>query len=127
MLIEEQMSGYVECLGSSSSSPPPSPPPKKSKSKKKSNQVVAGGHLVCINCSTSTTPLWRRDEKGNSICNACGLYYKLHGSHRPTHLKKTQSFTRKRKSVASSCQSFVSCHSSQSNGSTSSSTTVAEG
>ncbi|KAI4243902.1 MAG: hypothetical protein L6R40_003284 [Gallowayella cf. fulva] len=42
---------------------------------------------VCQNCSTSTTPLWRRDEYGSVLCNACGLFLKLHGSPRPISLK----------------------------------------
>ncbi|KPV78542.1 uncharacterized protein RHOBADRAFT_9314, partial [Rhodotorula graminis WP1] len=42
----------------------------------------------CAACGTTSTPLWRRDPQGNSICNACGLYYKLHGQHRPVNLKK---------------------------------------
>ncbi|KAG8358033.1 hypothetical protein FVEN_g4092 [Fusarium venenatum] len=42
---------------------------------------------TCHNCSTSTTPLWRRDEYGAVLCNACGLFLKLHGRARPISLK----------------------------------------
>ncbi|RGP77574.1 putative gata type zinc finger asd4 [Fusarium longipes] len=42
---------------------------------------------TCHNCSTSTTPLWRRDEFGAVLCNACGLFLKLHGRARPISLK----------------------------------------
>ncbi|KAH7160756.1 hypothetical protein EDB81DRAFT_839234 [Dactylonectria macrodidyma] len=42
---------------------------------------------TCQNCATSTTPLWRRDEFGSVLCNACGLFLKLHGRPRPISLK----------------------------------------
>ncbi|KAI8805129.1 hypothetical protein BJ742DRAFT_658586, partial [Cladochytrium replicatum] len=52
--------------------------------------------INCVNCGTANTPLWRRDERGNPICNACGLYYRLHNSHRPVSLKGAVIKRRKR-------------------------------
>ncbi|KAG7195423.1 uncharacterized protein KQ657_003182 [Scheffersomyces spartinae] len=42
---------------------------------------------VCFNCGTQKTPLWRKDPLGNTLCNACGLFLKLHGTTRPLSLK----------------------------------------
>lgn len=41
----------------------------------------------CANCHTKTTPLWRRNPQGEPLCNACGLFLKLHGTVRPLSLK----------------------------------------
>ncbi|MCJ1312066.1 hypothetical protein MMC25_005740 [Agyrium rufum] len=49
--------------------------------------ITDGMQPVCQNCHTSTTPLWRRDEGGSVLCNACGLFLKLHGRPRPPSLK----------------------------------------
>ncbi|CAG8631768.1 19745_t:CDS:1, partial [Racocetra persica] len=42
---------------------------------------------TCTNCHTQTTPLWRRNPEGQPLCNACGLFLKLHGVVRPLSLK----------------------------------------
>ena len=41
----------------------------------------------CSNCKTTQTSLWRKGVHGEPVCNACGLFYKLHGSLRPLSLK----------------------------------------
>ncbi|XP_015281565.1 PREDICTED: endothelial transcription factor GATA-2 [Gekko japonicus] len=51
----------------------------------------------CANCQTTTTTLWRRNANGDPVCNACGLYYKLHNVNRPLTMKKEGIQTRNRK------------------------------
>lgn len=51
----------------------------------------------CANCHTSTTTLWRRNASGEPVCNACGLYFKLHNVNRPLTMKKDGIQTRNRK------------------------------
>ncbi|XP_014476476.1 PREDICTED: box A-binding factor-like [Dinoponera quadriceps] len=53
--------------------------------------------VQCANCKTSNTTLWRRNNSGEPVCNACGLYYKLHNMNRPLSMKKEGIQTRKRK------------------------------
>lgn len=45
----------------------------------------------CTHCLTYNTPLWRRVVEDRSkplqkkiVCNACGIYYNVHGVRRPT-------------------------------------------
>lgn len=51
------------------------------------NPISPGVNLQCTNCHTKTTPLWRRNPQGEALCNACGLFFKLHGTVRPLSLK----------------------------------------
>jgi hypothetical protein len=43
---------------------------------------------LCANCSITQTTLWRRSPQGETLCNSCGLYFKLHGCMRPPTMKK---------------------------------------
>lgn len=58
------------------------------------------GAAKCFNCHTTATPLWRKDDEGKTVCNACGLYYKLHGTNRPLSMKSD--VVRKRSSPGAS-------------------------
>ncbi|KAJ1031736.1 hypothetical protein NDA13_002125 [Ustilago tritici] len=43
--------------------------------------------MSCFKCGTYATPLWRKDDAGHTVCNACGLYLKLHNEHRPVTMR----------------------------------------
>ncbi|KAK0399359.1 hypothetical protein QR680_003005 [Steinernema hermaphroditum] len=66
------------------------------KPKKRQNAQKRTG-VLCANCKTSTTTLWRRNGSGEPVCNACGLYFKLHNVSRPMTMKKDGIQTRNRK------------------------------
>ncbi|XP_029159149.1 GATA zinc finger domain-containing protein 21-like isoform X2 [Nylanderia fulva] len=53
--------------------------------------------MSCTNCGTMTTTIWRRNMKGEMVCNACGLYYKLHGVNRPVTMRRDTIHTRRRR------------------------------
>ena len=57
------------------------------------------GVTSCENCATTTTSLWRRIRGTVTVCNACGVYFNLHGKDRPRELRKDVLFKRKRKST----------------------------
>lgn len=46
-----------------------------------------GGIMKCVNCGCLQTPLWRRGPSGEQLCNACGIYFKNHRTHRPMPVK----------------------------------------
>ncbi|CAG8731471.1 9136_t:CDS:2 [Rhizophagus irregularis] len=52
--------------------------------------------IRCVNCAQTQTPLWRKNEKGQPICNACGLYAKLHNRDRPVAMRKAKIQRRRR-------------------------------
>lgn len=82
------LSGFSSVAPSRPSSPPGS------KHGSTTNLQAAGSNgsdgntpTTCTNCFTQTTPLWRRNPEGQPLCNACGLFLKLHGVVRPLSLK----------------------------------------
>lgn len=54
-------------------------------------------HKECNNCHAVQTTIWRRDRFGNIVCNACGLYYKLHNYDRPGRMRRDEIHKRNRK------------------------------
>ena len=50
----------------------------------------------CTNCGTTSTSLWRRNGEGKPVCNACGLYYKLHNKKRPPSWRRDVTSSRRR-------------------------------
>ncbi|GEQ71945.1 hypothetical protein JCM33374_g5631 [Metschnikowia sp. JCM 33374] len=80
--------------GSKNGSQAPETKPAKSNAAPKANakgnaaqSSTTTSNIECANCFTKTTPLWRRNPQGEPLCNACGLFLKLHGTVRPLSLK----------------------------------------
>ncbi|XP_015789510.1 GATA-binding factor 6-B isoform X1 [Tetranychus urticae] len=80
------------------------PTPNQVKQKRPTSKSHRTGRK-CANCGTSVTSLWRCNSKGESVCNACGLYFKLHNVPRPLTMKKDTIQTRRRKPKNASQQS----------------------
>ncbi|KAL7077555.1 hypothetical protein ACQ4LE_003414 [Meloidogyne hapla] len=49
-------------------------------------QKIKNKFPMCYNCETCVTTIWRRDKNKKLVCNACGLYFKLHKKVRPVKL-----------------------------------------
>uniref|UniRef100_A0A8C6Y696 Zinc finger transcription factor Trps1 n=1 Tax=Naja naja TaxID=35670 RepID=A0A8C6Y696_NAJNA len=61
------------------------------KSKDESQSLLRrrrGSGVFCANCLTTKTSLWRKNANGGYVCNACGLYQKLHSTPRPLNIIK---------------------------------------
>ncbi|ORY57121.1 GATA zinc finger-domain-containing protein, partial [Leucosporidium creatinivorum] len=68
----------------------------------------------CTHCGSVTTPLWRRGPDDELLCNACGLYQKLHQKPRPKAFA-TQANSAKRSQNGAAAQAAASgvppsCH-----------------
>ncbi|WAQ82839.1 hypothetical protein PtA15_3A203 [Puccinia triticina] len=65
---------------------PRSTPQQQASTPQKARQP-SGSSPICANCETETTPLWRRNQSGATLCNACALFQKMKGRPRPISLK----------------------------------------
>ncbi|XP_063155678.1 zinc finger transcription factor Trps1 isoform X2 [Candoia aspera] len=71
--------------------PQPYPGSADNKSKDESQSLLRrrrGSGVFCANCLTTKTSLWRKNANGGYVCNACGLYQKLHSTPRPLNIIK---------------------------------------
>lgn len=94
-LLRQSMNGYTS--NPPTNHPSPNTPPESGLSSAvpsrpgspggSKNGDPNAGPTTCTNCFTQTTPLWRRNPEGQPLCNACGLFLKLHGVVRPLSLK----------------------------------------
>ena len=59
--------------------------------------VKVGRKGVCTNCGTSNTSTWRKDGEGRPLCNACGLYFRIHKIHRPAEWARSGAIMRRQR------------------------------
>ncbi|KAH9406892.1 Erythroid transcription factor [Tyrophagus putrescentiae] len=64
--------------------------------KSHSGRKVKARDVQCTNCGVNKSSEWRRNVRGEIVCNACGLYYKLHNRDRPIHMRRDFIAHRKR-------------------------------
>ena len=70
---------------------------------------------ICSNCRVTKTPSWRKSPDGNNLlCNACGLYQKLHSVSRPFSVTPEGRTKAIKKDLVGlpccSCKSTFSCY-----------------
>ncbi|KAJ3125605.1 Trans-acting T-cell-specific transcription factor GATA-3 [Physocladia obscura] len=83
---------FASLLGGSSAPPGSAPGP--------ANSPPSDSLLIqCVNCGTAQTSVWRKDDFGRSICNACGLYKKQRGIDRPAAFPFRKAVVRRRRRV----------------------------
>ena len=85
---------------------------KSTKSAISSSNTRSSINQECFNCKATETPLWRRSLDGNHLCNACGLYFKTHSSHRPVDWKATSIKRRLKRKLRCEDESQKSTYSS---------------
>uniref|UniRef100_A0A182MVB8 GATA-type domain-containing protein n=1 Tax=Anopheles culicifacies TaxID=139723 RepID=A0A182MVB8_9DIPT len=86
--------------GSGNSSPQlllPKPTAQAQSQQQQQQQNSQQKDMSCTNCGTTTTTIWRRNIRGEMVCNACGLYFKLHGVNRPHTMRRDTIHTRRRR------------------------------
>ena len=66
--------------------------------------------IECSNCGVTKSSEWRRNPSGQPVCNACGLYFKLHLKNRPIHMRRDFIAHRKR-TPANNSMHFIDIHS----------------
>ncbi|KAH8831992.1 hypothetical protein DL96DRAFT_1706383 [Flagelloscypha sp. PMI_526] len=50
-----------------------------------------GTEKRCANCNTTKTPEWRRERNSHRVlCNACGIYLRTKGEHRPASFNSVE-------------------------------------